>query len=533
MVVLSAMVVSRVGGKMLVSRQFVPMTRSRIEGLVAAFPKLVEANSQHTFIEADGIRYVFQPLDQIYLVLITNKKSNIMEDLETLQMMAKLVRDYCSSPTEEGVLAGQFELIFAFDEVLASGHKEAVTLQQVKTYLEMDSHEEKLHKIITDSKMAEAQAEGRRQAQEIAKQRAQQRAQGLGDPYSSSSYDRDYEDRDRARDRDRDRDRDDDYSSSRDTYTPAVDPTPVQKKNKVKTKSKPLKGLRLKKAKKEDDFLTAFARQEKSTGKYVPPGGATVPTEVVEEPAPPVVVNQGNVTVKVQEYLLLLLDTDSEIQRMEIKGEMKLTVTNPDDSRVLVTMTEPTASDLKFKTPSKVHDDSWNNERTIRLANANHAWIVGSSKSTAVLKYKLTVRDPTAIPLRFSVWADQEDEETLAVTLEFSRENKSLNLEGVEIVIPCTNQPEVGSDDQSTRYENGCLVWSVGAVDADNDSGTLEFTVEESSAARLHPIQVSFDSENTFSGLQCQSVHREDGTEVDFVCHTGLTAHRFQIVNTD
>ena len=47
----------------LVSRQFVDMTRIRIEGLLAAFPKLVGSGKQHTYIETENVRYVYQPLE--------------------------------------------------------------------------------------------------------------------------------------------------------------------------------------------------------------------------------------------------------------------------------------------------------------------------------------------------------------------------------------------------------------------------------------------------------------------------------------
>ena len=62
MVVLAASVVTR-NGKALVSRQFVDMTRIRIEGLLAAFPKLVGTGKQHTYVETENVRYVYQPLE--------------------------------------------------------------------------------------------------------------------------------------------------------------------------------------------------------------------------------------------------------------------------------------------------------------------------------------------------------------------------------------------------------------------------------------------------------------------------------------
>eukprot|EP00983_Pelagomonas_calceolata_P061217 1146730-Pelagomonas_calceolata.AAC.3 len=47
----------------LVSRQYVDMSRIRIEGLLAAFPKLVGTGKQHTYVETENVRYVYQPME--------------------------------------------------------------------------------------------------------------------------------------------------------------------------------------------------------------------------------------------------------------------------------------------------------------------------------------------------------------------------------------------------------------------------------------------------------------------------------------
>jgi hypothetical protein len=120
MVVLSAAVTNRTG-KALISRQFVDMTRIRIEGLLAAFPKLVGSDAkQHTYVETESVRYLYQQMDSLFLLIVTNRASNIVEDLETLRLLSKVIPDVIESSnniTEERISEKCFELIFAFDEV--------------------------------------------------------------------------------------------------------------------------------------------------------------------------------------------------------------------------------------------------------------------------------------------------------------------------------------------------------------------------------------------------------------------------------
>jgi len=158
-----------------VSRQFVEMNRLTIEGLLNTFPKLIESGKQHTFVETESIRYVYQPLDDLYILLITDKRSNILEDLETLRLFGKLVPEYCGQVDELSVENNSFELIFVLDEIISLGHKESVTLLQVKQNCEMESHEERLHNLIIENKINETRDIMKKKAADIEKAKMEQK----------------------------------------------------------------------------------------------------------------------------------------------------------------------------------------------------------------------------------------------------------------------------------------------------------------------------------------------------------------------
>lgn len=78
------------------------------------------------------------------MVLVTNKNSNILQDIDTLHMFARVVSEHCRSNDEREISKHAFELLSIFDEIIALGYRENVTLQQIRTIIEMESHEEKV-----------------------------------------------------------------------------------------------------------------------------------------------------------------------------------------------------------------------------------------------------------------------------------------------------------------------------------------------------------------------------------------------------
>lgn len=64
-----------------------------------------------------------------------------------------------------------FNLIFAFDEIVALGYRESVNLAQIRTFVEMDSHEERVYQAVRCTQEREAKNKMREKAKEFQRQR--------------------------------------------------------------------------------------------------------------------------------------------------------------------------------------------------------------------------------------------------------------------------------------------------------------------------------------------------------------------------
>lgn len=162
-------------GRALVSRQFNRMPRSVVEGHLNAFPKLLTGISQ-SYIETESIRYVFQDIGDLYFILITTKDSNILEDLDLLNMLIELTRDvlrdnFNEKATESAVVNSALELIFAFDECVFDGYRQTVTVDEVNNFLLMESKEEDEARRIQQLQEQEAKRERDLKIKEIEKQK--------------------------------------------------------------------------------------------------------------------------------------------------------------------------------------------------------------------------------------------------------------------------------------------------------------------------------------------------------------------------
>lgn len=80
---------------------------------------------------------------------------------------------------EKDVSENVFNLIFAFDEIVALGYRESVNLAQIKTFVEMDSHEEKVYLAVRQTQERDAKLKMREKAKELHRQKLESSKRGI------------------------------------------------------------------------------------------------------------------------------------------------------------------------------------------------------------------------------------------------------------------------------------------------------------------------------------------------------------------
>jgi hypothetical protein len=142
MVALSTVICNK-KAKILFARQFIKMTRMELEEHIVHFSRNIDNCNDTTHLESDKARYLFIPVESFFIVLITNKSSNIIEDIEIIKLIYRLIQDLCGEINEISISKNAFELFMGIDDIVCMGYRNSVSIAQVKQFLVMDSQEEK------------------------------------------------------------------------------------------------------------------------------------------------------------------------------------------------------------------------------------------------------------------------------------------------------------------------------------------------------------------------------------------------------
>lgn len=529
MVLIAAAVCTK-NGKVIISRQFVEMTKARIEGLLAAFPKLMTAGKQHTYVETESVRYVYQPMEKLYMLLITTKASNILEDLETLRLFSKVIPEYCHSLEEKEIVENAFNLIFAFDEIVALGYRESVNLAQIKTFVEMDSHEEKVYQAVRQTQEREARQKMREKAKELQRQRMEQSKRGGGGGYGSSSS--------------MGRGGHGGFSSEGfgvsggsagiSSAAPSID---MDSKPAAAKTQKPAARNALKLGGKSKDVDT-FVDQLKSEGEKIanlaPAVGASTNAATVAAKAKLISdVHMESVHLKMEDKLVVRLGRDGGLQQFELSGLLTLRITDENMGRIKVHLQNEDRHGIQLQTHPNVDKELFKTRSIIGLKNPAKPFPINTD--VGVLKWRFITQDESAIPLTINCWPSENGEGGCDVNIEYELEAQHLELQDVTITIPLPMnvQPSVAEYDGTYNFDSRkhILQWNLPVIDAANKSGSMEFSCNSSIPGDFFPLQVTFVSKTPYAALRAKDVQQvDDDSAVKFSTETILFVDKYEIV---
>ncbi|KAJ2649457.1 coatomer subunit delta [Coemansia sp. RSA 1250] len=480
MAILAASICTK-AGKVLVSRQFVEMSRSRIEGLLASFPKLLVPGQQHTTVETDTLRYLYQPLgDDMYMVLITTRQYNIVLGINTLNLIARAVADICDPSQEEIVLHG-FDIIMALDEIRLAN------LSKLRTIMAMESHEEQIQEIIERNKEQNAKQELKRQAKLFDQQRRDNRSGGGGSMLSGGQIPT--------------------MSSSSMISGPSGRRISSSHEPLIAPEPEPIKhrGMQL---------------GRKSIPLEIPTA-PTAPTVAAPVAVAPVDMH-SDVHVQIEEHITAIVNRDGGLEQMEVKGDLSLITKLP-----LIKVAVATTNSRDIKTHPKVDKKQFLANSIVTLKGSNSFPI---SQPVGVLKWRVVSADEDDIPLSINCWPSPADNGTMGVNMEYELTNEQLELTNVTIAIPVRSQPVISDIDGTYHWTFNKLEWQIPIIDASHSSGSLDFNVPGDDPGAFFPVTVSFACQQTLFDIEVTKVTTADDEEVEFTKSVALIPDQYAVI---
>ncbi|QPG75774.1 hypothetical protein FOA43_003135 [Brettanomyces nanus] len=497
MVVLAGSICTR-GGKPLLSRQFRELSKDRVTSLLANFPTLLSdsTQTQHTSVEDEFVRYVYQPLEEFYVVLMTNKHSNILQDIDTLHLFAQTITSILPSVDEREIFDNCFEIANAFDEIVNLGYKENLSLSQVLTFLEMESHEEKIQEIIERNKELEAAEERKRKATEIflsntvseirnkeMMRKANMNAYGDNAVLIGQQ----------------------DYSQANYSRPSAQQQPPALAGSGIRAAPPRKGGLQL--GRKASGFGGNSDAQPllvdptpTGIGAAASASAVSVASSTAAVTAAKSQIANNGILIITNEKFSAQITRDGSITSSEVKGDLQIRINNTDyaHAKLQLSLNKPDDVNTQFKTHPNIDKALFHSTSEIGMKDPSRAF-PSNDQTLGVLRWKSVPKSSVGdanllIPIMLTTWVNNNNDGTIGLTFEY--ENLSFKfIDELTIVIPVVNATIDSSDYDNVTLEfgdDGLHVKLTGLTE--NQEGSLTITCKDvDDEEALFPMELAFD----------------------------------------
>ncbi|KAF6060501.1 Adaptor complexes medium subunit family protein [Candida albicans] len=403
---------------------------------------------------------IYQLEKEFYIVLITNKTSNILQDIDTLHLFASTVSNLLRNIDEREIFESSFEIIDAFDEVISLGYKENLTLTQ-----ELEATEERKRRAKEI------------QRKEMARKTMDQLHSGASAGVGTSSFG---------------------YDSYQNNHQPTYQPTPVVETTHSAGSNTTSSSTHSLLSKPRGGGLQLGGKKT-TAGRTLPSGnGAHEPLLATNQPvtgspapsnAAATRVPNNGILITVNEKVSAQLSRDGSISSSEVKGDLQLRINQTElaNAKILLKI----AGDKKqFKTHPNVDRNLFQSESHISVKDKSKTF-PSNDQPLGVLRWRSVGKqdDTSLVPIVFTIWVSINEEGQAQVTVEYELTNEFVethpnhpNVENLKILVPVLTDnvhlQDGGNDTVSYElYDGQGVVFNIGTIAIDDPQGSFEFTV--------------------------------------------------------
>lgn len=486
-------------GKVILSRQNVPISRIKIEGLHATFTRMVNTTQNSSF-EAEGVRFVYRSYDDVYIVLITTLSSNIIEDTEILNSIIVCLQSKFQI-NSKSLTHGMFEALFIIDEFLQWGFEEKLQANVVKTNLLMRSKDEEIYLRQLEMKKEEAKRLAKEKAIQLKEEKQlKEKIKMMEEMQNRLNFDSN------------------DYSRQTKTndYVPIKQEIKEEKKpvkkpsaKKPNTSVQP-KGLQLGKKKQSEQILETIKKEEnlETEDEIMSQQQENQQQENVnQKPIQPKKKEEkklmlSNVIVKELEVSTITVSVETNQIECSINGNISIAVAEGVEP---ILKLSPVEIPTKCQLHPTVDPKSFNEERIIKM-KPGKKFSINTPAVYCKWNYK---SNEFKLPIVFSCWPS-ENENGLALSLSYEVIS---DINNVIVEIPKLGNIQVNSIENGNLEEDETIQWIIGNV-KEGDSASLEIDIigSELDQSLLYPMNVIYEINTPLTGNDINEVTVNDNS---------------------
>jgi hypothetical protein len=388
----------------------------------------------------------------------------------------------------------------------------------------MESHEERLHNMIKQSKEESAKDQARVAATTIREKRDSV-MEGMGSGSGGGGGGDNFGNRDRG------------YSGGS-SFQSAPMPVPeAQPQLSTAAPSRPtaVKGMSLMAAGGKNKSLEDAIFKE---DKLLPMAQKSVPAAASSSsgmpPPPPVAAIQHPVMLALNERVSCVASRDGSIEQFEVKGSLTLTAADDQAALCSVQMNVSQSDMFNFTTHPKVNKAVYEQSGLLQLKDTTKGF--PSQRPVGILKWAHSSQSEDLVPLKINCWPEEEARGLINVNIEYSME-QNLVLHNVVIRIPLgtSNPVSIIAVDGAHKHnaQAGELLWQIDMIDNSNATGSLEFSIQQRDADAFFPINVEFSSPQLYCDLEVKQVVMvgdDAGAAIQYGLQKGLNSEEYTIV---